>query len=282
MKKVIVYLLFALTLISCDQEYINEIKHKDVKTVTVSNFNYKDGVLSTKVYSEKISNYDINGNLLEVNYSWWADKERIIYSYNGNYIYEVVDSMLGNDYQNVFLSYYDYNCDNDTCLCYQERVVNIMSSRHYLPFTNYIYHSYNELNQLTRTVYKDEEFNGLFNTDTSGIMTYYKNENGLDTLIIHSEPYSSDVNYKYTYDSHYNNLIEEHISGKTRELEHSYAYEYDDKGRISVKQDFNYTKYKYTYLSNDSIDYIDIYELSNSTGNFENYQKVKYAYKYFK
>lgn len=285
MKRAIIILLSALAFFSCDEEYINEIKgetQKKVKTVTVEHFRYNDGVLSTTLDFENKYTYDVNGHLLEFLIRDNSQLlKRVSYSYDGDYLIQEIDSSWNNDWWRIDISDFYYNCDNDTCLCNTERIYT-MSSKMFLPDNIECHNTYNEFNQLTQSVFFDEEQKSLTGDDTTSIWTYYKNEKGLDTLIIWKYLNTSGSKYRYLYDSYNNILIEEQEYNNIKNILQSNTYEYDEKGRISIKMSLEKTKYEYTYLKNDSIDYIETSILSGKTGNFEKFEKTDYSYEYFK
>jgi len=283
MKKLIFIAFILFIAFSCEKEDFGDEnktpQETNLKSKTIKTYPYKYGDVYGVPIIEKSWEYDSNGLLTK--YIFNQD--------NGNY--------FNRDKEEY---YYDEN--------------NLLIERKEYSFSSLDYrytYEYNEKKQCTKMVqhgeYSSQSYlyeydnNGFLKKETwrfddSGnigrIKTFYKNQMGLDTLVIYDYSSSGVSEYRYKYDSKWNILSCDIYKVEDAENHNEYTntYEYDEKGRIKRKTtvweyviNFNgyYYSYDYTYLDNDSIESIDIDNAINTDYLLEDWRIEKYEYEYY-
>jgi hypothetical protein len=211
----------------------------------------------------EIYEYNESGKLTRhKKYSEYGITETMYYYEDGILSERVVDHLT---FKVKYYYHYNSNKQLSSMEAYQESGLDAT-----------FFYEYNNNNLLTKEI--EIHADG----DTSRVKEYYKDEAGNDTLICKIYRNTRLSKLKYTYDANNNILTEDFIDdGDTSRLA-KYTYQYDNKNRIAIMTDQyknRINSYEYTYLENDSIDFI--IEKEGYEGDIlQPKHKIEYSYTY--
>lgn len=239
-----------------------------LKRRTISTYHYKYSELDDEPILVQHWVYNDEGLLS----TYIMDKDIEAYSYNekGLLVEKIDNNFTRSDYRHR----YEYNAKNQ---CIKERITHVKDTV-VIERKHFTYDQNGFLIERSTTM-----------SGTNLVEVFYKNEAGLDTLVIADHSFFGISEHRYTYDFMGNVLTCDLFEAKKNEHNNKYTntYEYDSDGKLlrkTIAWGYGFHKgstymYEYNYMDNDSIERIKIYSvMDDQQFNAQSIEMYEYEY----